>query len=69
MIDILDRVINQALIQGVKFDTICLDVRSFEFLHKELGQKDSKLTGYKGYTLKMNYTNAFSDNNFLIQLA
>lgn len=69
MTEILDRVIDQALMQGVKFDTIWLDVRSFESLHKELGQKDSKLIGYKGFTLKVNYTNAFSDNNFLIQLA
>lgn len=69
MTDILDRVIDQALKQGVKFDTISLDARSFEELHKELGQRNAKLTGYKGYTLKMSFDRAFSDSNFLIQLS
>lgn len=69
MTDILDRVINQALKQGVKFDTISLDARSFEELYIESGQRDSKLTGYKGYTLKMSLAKAFSNSNFLIQLS
>lgn len=68
MIELLDLVIKQALLNRVTFTTIVMDVRSFDRLHLELGQKDSILTGYKGYTLEFSYTDCFNSNFFKIEL-
>ena len=68
MIDLLDNTINMALRLGNVVNTIILDVRSYEQLHKELGQNGSKLIGYKGYAIEVSYENAFSSSCFKIEI-
>lgn len=66
--DLVDNAINMAITLGNVFNTIILDVRSYEQLHNELGQGGSELTGYKGYKIKVSYENAFSSSCFKIQM-
>ena len=68
MIKLIDAVIEQALIQGVVFDTITLDFWSYERLHEELGQKKSKVTGYKGYKVNYKIEGTFGKQYFYIKL-
>lgn len=68
MIDLLDDAINMALRLGNVVNTIILDVRSYEQLHKELGQNGSKLIGYKGYDIKVSYENSFGPSCFKIEI-
>lgn len=67
MIELLDKVIETSVKLGNTITIIILDVRSYEQLHIELGQKNSKLTGYKGYKIKVSFENCFSGNFFKIE--
>lgn len=68
MTELIDKVIDQALFQGTNFDTITLDFWSYEKLHEELGQKKSKLIGYKGYKIEYKLEGVFGTPYFYIKL-
>lgn len=68
MIELLDKVIETSFRLGNTITTIILDVRSYDQLHMELGQKGSKLIGYKGYAIEVSYENCFSNNYFKIEV-
>ncbi len=68
MIELVDAAINMAIRLGNVFNTIVLDIKSHEQLHKELGQNGSRLIGYKGYKIEISYDNAFSSSCFKIEI-
>ena len=72
MIELIDKVIGQAISQGIIFNTITLDFWSYEKFIEELsneyGQKLNKLTGYKEYKVNYEIKGVFGKQYFYIKL-